>query len=101
MPDGSANNKIGRAVAVVISETNKGLGASEVINHDAPTSYMAAPTYENSAETHNILYRFDLSGLKLETEISFCRSILSSFPSILDSQSKEELLLHLNNISQV
>jgi hypothetical protein len=55
IPDGSANNKIGRAVAVVIRETYKGFGASEVINHDAPTSYIAAPTYENKAAIHNIL----------------------------------------------
>ena len=55
IPDGNANNKIGRVVAVVISETNKGFGASEVISHDAPTSYMAAPTYENRAAIHNIL----------------------------------------------
>ena len=37
IPDGNANRKIGRVVAVVIRETNKGLGASEVISHDAPT----------------------------------------------------------------
>jgi len=55
IPEGNANSKIGRAVAVVIRETNKGFGASEVISHDAPTSYIAAPTYENRAPTHNIL----------------------------------------------
>jgi hypothetical protein len=48
IPDGNANRKIG-IVAVVIRETNKGLGASEVISHDAPTSYIAAPTYEKRA----------------------------------------------------
>ena len=42
VPDGNAKRKIGRVVAVVIRETNKGFGASEVINHDAPTSYIAA-----------------------------------------------------------
>jgi hypothetical protein len=40
VPDGNAKRKIGRVVAVVTRETNKGFGASEVINHDAPTSYM-------------------------------------------------------------
>ena len=39
IPDGNANSKIGRAIAVVIRETNKGFGASEVISHDAPTSW--------------------------------------------------------------
>jgi predicted metallo-beta-lactamase superfamily hydrolase len=32
IPDGNANSKIGRVVAVVIRETNKGFGASEVIS---------------------------------------------------------------------
>ena len=45
-PDGNANRKIGRVLAVVIRETNKGFGASEVISHDAPTSYIAVPIYE-------------------------------------------------------
>ena len=42
IPDGNANKKIGRVVAVVTRETNKGSGASEVISHDAPTSYIAS-----------------------------------------------------------
>ena len=45
-PDGNAKRKIGRVLAVVMRETNKGFGASEVISHDAPTSYIAAPIYE-------------------------------------------------------
>ena len=44
IPDGKANRKIGNVVAVVTRETKKGLGAREVISHDAPTSYIAAPT---------------------------------------------------------
>jgi hypothetical protein len=44
VPDGNAKRKIGRVVAVVIRETNKGFGASEVINHDAPTSYISKRT---------------------------------------------------------
>jgi len=44
IPDGNANRKIGKAVAVVMRETNNGLDEREVINQDAPTSYIAAPT---------------------------------------------------------
>jgi len=55
MPEGNANNKMGRAVAVVIRETNNGLGASDVINHEAPTSYIAAPAYEKRADIQNFL----------------------------------------------
>jgi hypothetical protein len=55
IPDGNANRRIGRVVAVVIRETNKGFGASEVISHVAPTSYIAAPTYEKRAAIHNVL----------------------------------------------
>src|SRR6476660_4082961 len=34
IPDGNANRKIGKAVAVVMRETNNGLGEREVINQD-------------------------------------------------------------------
>jgi hypothetical protein len=64
IPDGNANRKIGRLAAVVISETNKGFGASEVISHDAPTSYIAEPTYEKRVAIHKVLYRLYLKGLK-------------------------------------
>jgi hypothetical protein len=74
VPDGKAKRKIGRVVAVVISETNKGFGASEVINHEAPTSYIAPPIYEKRAAIHNILYRLDLKGLKPVAEIFSSRS---------------------------
>ena len=74
IPDGNANRKIGKVVAVVIRETNNGLGASEVISHDAPTSYIAAPTYEKRAAIHNVLYILCLKGLKPDTEIFFCPS---------------------------
>ena len=84
IPDGNANRKIGRVVAVVIRETNKGLGASEVISHDAPTSYIAAPTYEKRAAIHNVLYRLDLKGLKPDTEIFSCPSSCLSL-STMDS----------------
>jgi hypothetical protein len=66
IPDGNANRKIGRLAAVVISETNKGFGASEVISHDAPTSYIAEPTYEKRVAIHKVLYRLYLKGLKPE-----------------------------------
>ena len=68
-PDGNAKRKIGRVLAVVIRETNKGFGASEVISHEAPTSYIAAPIYEKSAAIHNALYRLSLKGLKPDAEI--------------------------------
>jgi hypothetical protein len=80
VPDGNAKRKIGRVVAVVIRETNKGFGASEVINHDAPTSYIAAPIYEKRAAIHNVLYRLDLKGLKPDAEIF---SSSCSCPSLL------------------
>lgn len=54
-PDGNANRKIGRALAVVIRETSNGFGAMDVINQDAPTSFMAAPTYEKKEAIHNAL----------------------------------------------
>ena len=82
IPDGNANKKIGRVVAVVIRETNKGFGASEVISHDAPTSYIAAPTYEKRAAIHNLLYRLDLKGLKPDAEISSSLSSCLSLPTI-------------------
>jgi hypothetical protein len=44
IPDGNASRKIGNVVAVVISETNSGSEEIEAISHDAPTSYIAAPT---------------------------------------------------------
>ena len=68
-PDGKAKRKIGKVLAVMIRETNRGFGASEVINHDAATSYIAAPIYENRAAIHNALYRLYLKGLKPDTEI--------------------------------
>ena len=79
IPDGNANRKIGRLVAVVTRETNKGLGASEVISHDAPTSYIAAPTYEKRAAIHNVLKIADLKGLnpepKIFSRLSSCLSL--------------------------
>jgi len=68
-PDGKAKIKIGRVLAVVIRETNKGFGASEVINHEAPTSYIAAPIYEKSAAVHNVLYKLYLNGFKPDAQI--------------------------------
>jgi hypothetical protein len=55
IPEGNANRKIGKLAAVVIRETNKGFGASVVINHDAPTSYMAEPIYKKMEAIHNFL----------------------------------------------
>jgi len=72
-PDGNANRKIGRVLAVVIRETNKGFGASEVISHDAPTSYIAAPIYEKRVAIHKALYRLSLKGLKPNAETSSSR----------------------------
>jgi len=82
IPDGNANRKIGRVVAVVTRETNKGLGASEVISHDAPTSYIAAPTYEKRAAIHNVLYMVDLKGLNPNAEIFSCLSCCLSLSTI-------------------
>ncbi len=42
VPNGKANRKIGRVVAVVIRETNKGFGVSETISQEDPMSYIAA-----------------------------------------------------------
>src|SRR6476646_4036558 len=60
------NNMVGvtNFNTVVIRDTNKGFGTSDVINQDAPTSYIAAPTYEKRAAIHNVLYRANLKGLK-------------------------------------
>ena len=93
IPDGNANRKIGRVVAVVTRETNKGLGASEVISQDAPTSYIAAPTYEKRAAIHNILNRLDLNGLKPDAEMSSL-SICVSFLTI--GISKQALFIHFS-----
>jgi hypothetical protein len=68
IPDGNANRKIGRLAAVVISDTNKGLGARVAISHDAPISYIAIPIYENVATIHNVLYNLDFSGLNPDTK---------------------------------
>ena len=81
-PDGKAKIKIVRVLAVVIRETNSGLGASEVINHDAPVSYIAAPTYEKRAVIHNVLYIVDLKGLNPDAEISSCLSSCLSLSTI-------------------
>ncbi|MDW0285467.1 MAG: hypothetical protein QN785_09495, partial [Nitrososphaeraceae archaeon] len=93
IPDGNANSKIGRVVAVVIRETNKGFGASEVISQDAPTSYIAAPTYEKRAAIHNILNRLDLKGLKPDAEMASL-SICVSFLTI--GISKQALFIHFS-----
>jgi hypothetical protein len=82
IPDGNANRKIGKVVAVVTRETNKGLGASEVISHDAPMSYIAAPTYEKRAVIHNVLYIVDLKGLNPDAEIFSCLSCCLSLSTI-------------------
>jgi hypothetical protein len=68
-PDGKAKRKIGRVLAVVVRETNKGFGASEVISHDAATSYIAAPIYEKRAAIQKTLYRLYLKGLKPDVKI--------------------------------
>ena len=68
-PDGKAKRKIGRVLAVVIRETNKGFGAREVISHDAATSYIAAPIYEKRTAIQKALYRLYLKGLKPDAEI--------------------------------
>jgi hypothetical protein len=74
-PDGKAKRKIGSVLAVVIRETNKGFEAMEVINHDAPTSYIAEPIYEKRTANHNALYRPSLKGFKPDGEF---------FPSLPD-----------------
>ena len=82
IPDGNANRKIGKVVAVVTRETNNGFGAREVISHDAPTSYIAAPTYEKRAVIHNVLYIVDLKGLNPDAEIFSCLSCCLSLSTI-------------------
>ena len=82
IPDGNANRKIGRVVAVVIRETNKAFGAREVISHDAPTSYIAAPTYEKRTAIHNVLKIADLKGLNPNAEIFSCLSSRLSLSTI-------------------
>ena len=82
IPDGNANRKIGRVVAVVMRETNKGLGASEVISHDAPMSYIAAPEYEKRTAIHNVLKIADLKGLNPNAEIFSCLSFCLSLSTI-------------------
>ena len=91
IPDGNANRKIGRVVAVVTRETNKGFGASEVISHDAPVSYIAAPTYEKRAAIHNVLYIEDLKGLNPDAEIFSCLSCCLS-PSTMDLLWRERYI---------
>jgi hypothetical protein len=82
IPDGNASRKIGRVVAVVIRETNKAFGAREVISHDAPTSYIAAPTYEKRTAIHNVLNIADLKGLNPNAEIFSCLSSRLSLSTI-------------------
>ena len=79
IPEGNANKKIGKAVAVVMRETYNGFDEREVINHDAPTSYIATPTYEKRIAIHNVLYMTDLKGLSPDFEILSC---LFSFLSL-------------------
>ena len=88
--------EIGSAVAVVIRETNKGFGASEVISHDVPTSYIAAPIYEKRAAIHNVLYRLDLKGLKPDAGIF---SSLSNCPFLSTMEiSKQHLVIHFSKV---
>ena len=82
IPDGNASRKIGRVVAVVIRETNKAFGAREVISHDAPTSYIAAPTYENRTAIHNVLKIVHLNGPNPNAEIFSCLSSCLSLSTI-------------------
>jgi len=82
IPDGNTSRKIGRVVAVVIRETNKAFGAREVISHDAPTSYIAAPTYEKRTAIHNVLKIVDLKGPNPNTEIFSCLSSCLSLSTI-------------------
>ena len=70
--------KWAEVLAVIIRETNKGLGASEVISHEAPTSYIAAPIYEKSAAIHNALYKLSLKGLQPEIKVPFPLSTIRS-----------------------
>jgi len=76
-PDGKAKTKIGKVLAVVIRETNKAFGASEVISHDAATSYNAIPIYEKRAAIQKALYRLYLKGLRPEDDIFTFRSLFS------------------------
>jgi hypothetical protein len=82
IPDGNANRKIGKAVAVVMRETNNGSDTREVISHDAPTSYIATPTYEKRAAIHNVLNIEDLKGFSPDMDILSCLCPSISFLTI-------------------
>jgi hypothetical protein len=82
IPDGNANRKIGKAVAVVMRETNNGSDTREVISHDAPTSYIATPTYEKRAAIHNVLNIEDLKGFSPDMDILSCLCPSISFSTI-------------------
>jgi hypothetical protein len=82
IPDGNANRKIGKAVAVVMRETNNGSDTREVISHDAPTSYIATPTYEKRAAIHNVLNIEDLKGFSPDMGILSCLCPSISFSTI-------------------
>jgi predicted Zn-dependent protease len=71
-----------KVLAVVIRETNKGIGASEVINHDAATSYTAIRIYEKRVAIQKALYRLYLKGLKSEYEIFTFRMNLNIIDEI-------------------
>lgn len=86
VPDGNANKKIGKVEAVVMSDTNNGFGEREVINHDAPTSYIATPTYEKRAAIHKVLYIADLKGLNPDFDIFSC--LFSSFSSLSTMENR-------------
>jgi hypothetical protein len=98
IPDGNANKKIGKAVAVVMRETNNGFGEREVISHEAPTSYIAAPTYEKRAAIHSVLYIADLKGLS--PELKYFLVFPPPFPFQPLKINKQELVIRFS-ISQV
>jgi len=66
----------------------QGIGSNEVISHDAPTSYIAAPTNENKAAIHNVLYMLDLKGLKPDAETVSCLSSCLSLSTIENKLAK-------------
>lgn len=51
-PPGRAKRNIGKVVAAWTIATHKGLGDSEVISHEAPTSFIQVPMFETMVAIH-------------------------------------------------
>src|ERR1044072_7430140 len=65
-PAGGASRKGGAVSAVCISATMKGVGASVVISHSAPTLCIHVPTFDATAASHSARKSESRSGLHVE-----------------------------------